>query len=82
MEPPLREREAAELESQLALAAACAPAERRGVLRRGPEDEAAVVPQLERDARRRDAGVRGDHEPHCRLLARGELHALLTVAVE
>ena len=52
------------------------------LLRDRAEDEPAVVAKLDRDARRRDARLGRDDEPHRDRLAGGELRALLAVVVE
>ena len=82
VETAVGERQPVEPEAQLALARAAVPAERAGVLLDGPEHEAAVVAQLDRHARRRDARVGGDDEAHGRRLAGRELDALVAVVVE
>src|SRR5204863_3199835 len=82
MEPAVGERQPRQAEAKLALAGAALPAERVRVLDGRPENEAAVVAELERDAWRGDAGLGGDDEPHGGGLTGGELHALVAVVVE
>ena len=81
-EAPVCERRVVDVEAKRALARRLRPAERRGVLLRGGEQESGLVPQLERDARRRNRLTRGDAELDGERLAGRELLPLLAAGPE
>src|SRR5690242_10710085 len=81
-EAPLGERQALDLELELALPGALDPAERRRRLGHAAQNDAALVSELERDERGGDAGLGRDRQLDDERLAGRELAALVAVRVE
>src|SRR4051812_14518131 len=81
METALRERQPVESKRDL-VSPGAVPAERSELLRHVPEDNAVVVTQLQRDARRGDALLRLDEQTDEHRLAGRELRALLARVVD